>query len=131
MGRLNIYIGNRQVVKQGGISNKVWEEPLLQKYVRGINVFGYVGAHNRTIKSDKILMRELKNINSDIIADWMTSGTGRHFADGLYLGISENEIRIRVREYTKGIVQDVAIWRHPEFKGTLASKTEIKQKYFK
>lgn len=121
----------RSEIRQGGISNEVWNQPQLKNYINGGNVFGYVGHEYRTIRSDKMMMQELKHVRPDVVAEWMTSGDGRHMADGFYRGIPDSEMRKRIHEYTKNIIEDVAIWRHPEFEGTLGSRMRIKEKYFK
>lgn len=84
----------RKDVRQGGIPNKVWNSPILQEYLKDpTKVFGYVGAFERTMASDKILMEEMEkaHMRVDQIARWMISSDGRHIAD--YLSDSKKAFR--------------------------------------
>ena len=83
----------KMTVSQGNLSNEVWNDPDLQEYVNGTVVFGYVGHFNRTLKTDKMLMRYQKqfNVSNKRIVKFMSWREGRHFADILSSKISQEQ----------------------------------------
>lgn len=94
MGKLAMWNGNKAVVKQGGLSNSLWNNSELKGYIKEGAVAGYIGHEDRTIRTDKILMRVQKRFyisDADLIYYFVTNSTGRHTADN-FRGKSDSEI---------------------------------------
>jgi hypothetical protein len=69
---------------QGGLSDKLFKNKILQDYLKSI-AFGYIGAFGRTFSGDRLVEKTLRehNFSDTEISLFMTSRSGRHFADGL------------------------------------------------
>lgn len=71
---------------QGGFSNILWQYMLEDGYVKSETVYGYLGAHERTIMFDALIetyFREYVRWNEQYISRWTTSTNGRHTADNI------------------------------------------------
>ena len=75
----------RKDLAYGGFSEAICKVQALQEYMRQYPVFGYIGAYNRTEERDKILETKLREAvkNTEQVAAWLMSTTGRHLMDGL------------------------------------------------
>jgi len=123
---------------KGGFSDAIvntieWKEYVVKRIKKGIPIFGYFGASERTEEIDRIVEGYLimKGLSHEAIACWLTSTTARHFADNLYEGISKEEVIKLLDDYTKHIYLDLAIWNFPGYKGNLADFNRIKKQITK
>lgn len=68
---------------QGGFSDEVFNEPYLQNYLKGGGCHGYIGHAARRPQTDAYLESQWLKHNTDrsLLAMWLTSTGGRHFAD--------------------------------------------------
>ena len=119
---------------KGGFSDAIvntteWKEYVVKRIKKGIPVFGYFGAPERTEEIDRIVEGYLimKGLSHEAIVCWLTSTTARHFANNLYEGISKEEVIKLLDDYTKHIYLDLAIWNFPGYKGTLRDFDRIKE----
>ena len=97
-------------IVQKGLSNEVWNQPRLQNYIKSGGAFGYIGAVNRTLLSDKKIENALrqKGLNDKEIAIWLTSTSGRHLMDEKLL------TEKRAKEYAKHARQELIKWGESE-----------------
>lgn len=102
-----------QTIKQGNISDAVWKHPIMQTYLKSTGVFGYVGNSQRTLRTDRILMQEFKQaqVPSDIVAEWLTSTSGRHVMDEDTSHMSDVALREHFRKWVSHAALEVAKWR--------------------
>lgn len=69
---------------QGGLSNVVFQDPKVQRYVSSKGVFGYLGHFVRKPDVDAYLEKSfLEKSTLPLFALWLTSTSGRHFGDSL------------------------------------------------
>lgn len=68
---------------QGGFSDETFTDPYLQKYLQGGGCHGYIGHAARRPQTDAYLEKQWFKHNDDrsLLAMWLTSSDGRHFAD--------------------------------------------------
>ena len=114
MAHLVGFKGRKKYVRQGTISDDVWNE--MKPYRKYPDyTFGYVGSFDRTKKTDKILEKRLKDLglSTHQVAMYMTSTTGRHLLDS---GTSKKDIY----KGTKDARETVARYEKEESKPQLA-----------
>lgn len=104
MSRLVTYneIQRRKIVRQGGLSDRLWNNPELRSYINSGFVYGYIGAFERTIRSDKVLMRIQKRYNipdKALVERFLTNTNGRHCADGFVPQMSDEKMAERMISY--------------------------------
>lgn len=77
----------RKHIRQGGITGSIWKTQTIQNYIgkEGKHTFGYIGSFDRTVSSDKLVVKILKSKGwtDRQIAQWMISSEGRHIADNI------------------------------------------------
>ena len=114
-----------QIVRQGGLSDAVWKAENLQGYLKNGGVFGYVGNSCRKMWKDRIVEDELRKqgLGARGIAEWITSGDGRHMMDDDYSNPAE--FRKRVQDYTSDAFEKVTVWSHPDHTGMYDSTQRI------
>jgi len=121
----NVHAKNAKlIVKQGGISDAVWNSKHLKQYRKGM-AFGYVGSFGRTIKLDKYVEKKLRSLGMgpNAIGIWMTSSNGRHMMDNPHS-------KSWIDSYLKDAHIHVCVWQDKLHDGTLAA-TERLYPYYK
>lgn len=70
---------------KGGLSNSLFKEPYLQKYLKSRGCFGYIGHYGRTFNIDRAFENEAKRNGYTFleIAIFICGKDGRHFGDSL------------------------------------------------
>jgi hypothetical protein len=70
---------------RGGFSDEVFNQPYLQTYLKGGGCHGYIGHSARKPDVDKYFEERFleKSGNPSLLAMWLTSTGGRHYADSL------------------------------------------------
>lgn len=70
---------------QGGLSDELFNEKGLQKYISSGGAYGYIGHWSRTFVSDRTIETQLRKSGYSIeqISNFMSHSAGRHFADNL------------------------------------------------
>jgi len=115
----------------GGFSKGVVESYPFKRYTAAdVGVGGYIGSSSRTKRRDKIVEEMLREtgLKDWGIAEWLTSGDGRHMMDNVDRKTSEQAFRKKAKAYTKNAFIKVAIWSHPDHGGTLASTIALYDK---
>ena len=114
---------------QGGFSIDVAGHPTFQKYTSFPWCGGYIGDSNRTRRRDEVveyIFRKEHGLGAASIADWLTSTSARHMMDDVSKRTTLSEFKKRVLEYSENAFIDLAVWNHPEFKGSLSSSMELR-----
>jgi len=111
-----------QKIYMGGLPATVWDNYFLQNYIRTGFLFGYIGATERSHAKkdvrafvDKTLVSALRRrgLSDREIAVWLTSGTGRHYADNAFDYAKKGdtrEFRSYLKSYAKSAVADMEGW---------------------
>ena len=117
---------------QGGFSDELFNTPDLQNYLKGGGVFGWIGdSGTRRPEHDKAIEEGLRarGLSNKMMINWITSGSGRHFADSL----SWNEtLEGQLKNIEKNLNQMFnlsLIYGSESHGGTLKSTKEIREDY--
>lgn len=120
---------------QGGFSDIVFKNKILQDYIKPYHPSGYIGHFGRKANLDRYLEKKFLALKPkveinlvDMLAEWLTSSDGRHFGDTLE-GQSFKAQRKLIDERIKRIFNLAFIYSRPEHEGTLASTNLLEQKY--
>jgi hypothetical protein len=110
---------------QGGLSLEVVASPEFRRYATSSIVAGYIGSEERTAARDRIIETALRDqgLGANGVASWLSSGRGRHLTDDP--GVTEDDWRRRVREYTRNAFIEVTLWAHPDHDGTLGATQKL------
>ena len=112
----------------GGFSADIIQAQHLLMYLKHNKApGGYIGHDIRTESRDRIVEEELLRVGLKAggIATWLTSVDARHFMDGVDETKSDVEFRASFARYAPIVVVMVAVWRHPDFEGTISSRHSI------
>jgi hypothetical protein len=118
---------------RGGFTKGVVKSNAWARYVgKGENVWGYIGASNRTILLDKIVEKILREqgLKDEGIATWLTSGEGRHLMDDMPSMKNIKKVMERVADYTDDAFKKVTVWSHPDHDGMRSSTIDLMKKIF-
>ncbi len=118
---------------KGGLSDAVVYTKEFIEYVKDGHPCGYIGEWARTKKKDKIVEESLKTegLGPSGIADWLSSGNGRHMMDSVERNTKEKDFIKHVKDNITGAFIDVTLWNHPDHRGSLASTIELREKLYK
>ncbi len=85
---------------QGGLSDRLFNQPEIQAY---ITVFGWMGHEGRTAELDKALEKALKDarFNQALAAAFLCSRYGRHLGDATTFGNTLEEKTEIIRKYVR------------------------------
>lgn len=100
---------------QGGFSDKVFNDEYLQRYLAGGGCHGYIGHATRRPQTDAYLESQWLKKNNDVslLAMWLTSSGGRHFADWKE-GQSLAEQKTYIKESVVRLVEQAEGYRRAE-----------------
>jgi len=119
---------------QGGFSDKVFNQEILQTYVEG-TPFGWIGHKARKPELDTHLEKKFLALRPkvkvdlvELLACWLTSTSGRHFGDSVD-GLVFDEQKKKIDRNVHGMFNEAYIFNKPEHKGTYKSSCELYEKY--
>ena len=118
---------------KGGFSDDVvFNKDFINYIGEGEFVFGYIGASTRTPERDAITEGELRSqgLDGNGIANWLTSGDGRHLMDDVDKTTTPIKFRKRVREYTDKAFEKVLVWNHPDHHGSSDDTQKLSNKVY-
>lgn len=112
---------------KGGLSDLVYNSPHFQDYIKSGHAAGYIGEQTRTKGRDEIVEKALRNqgLNSDGIAFWLTSTSGRHMMDGVTKQTTNEEFEKIVDEYANRAFMQVTVWSHPDHRGSMGDTIRL------
>ena len=116
---------------QGGFSDSVFNSLELSQYIKSGCVFGWIGNSSvRTSAHDKQIERGLRKrgISDDKMFNWISSTSGRHFADSLE-GYTKQEQKEKIEKNLDSMYNDCVIYGSKSHQGTLNSTKDIGAKY--
>ncbi len=116
---------------QGGFSDAVFHSPQLQQYVSKGCAYGWIGNSSvRTAAHDKQIEKGLRKrgISNDKMYNWISSSSGRHFADGLE-GYTPQEQKEKIEKNLSYMYNNCVIYGSFIHKGTLSSSQDISKIY--
>lgn len=112
---------------QGGFSDEVFNSKELKEYVEKGCAFGWIGNSTvRTSEHDKQIEAGLKKrgISPHKMHSWISSSSGRHFADSLE-GYSKEEQEEKIEEGLNNMYNSCLIFDTPSHDGFLTSSKKI------
>ena len=120
---------NRDTIEfQGGLSNKLFKNAVIQDYLKRGGAHGFIGHSSRTFASDRTTERtliELGHSNFEI-AHFMCGSTGRHFADQLG-SYYESENQEQIAKHLPNNMEHAMEWIKQEVTAHKILKAGLKQ----
>ena len=118
---------------QGGFSDEVFNSKELYDYVKSGGVFGWIGDSGaRTAHHDRIIEAglRLRGISPSQMYNWISSSSGRHFADSL-CGYSKKEQDSKIEKSLNYMYNLCLIYGTPSHGGMLSDTNRISGIYKK
>jgi len=100
---------------QGGFSDVVFKDEYLQNYLQGGGCHGYIGHSARKPQTDAYLESQWLKHNPDhsLLAMWLTSTGGRHFADWARRHRRKN-LKAYIKEQISNLIAQALSYREKE-----------------
>lgn len=115
---------------QGGFSDELFKNEKLQAYIKG-GAHGWIGhSEGRKAWHDTLIEAGLKErgLSPEIMRSWITSGSGRHFADSLE-GFTKKEQTEKIKRNLNDMFNSCLIYNAPEHKGKYTDTVSINKKF--